>query len=234
MAEGHGGDPAQAFDDLRAEVSVLRRAIEAMPAGMRESRSPDYSEDLGIIGKGLDEIGAQLDAIMKSPAIRRTAEEHGHAIAQAGAGAVREAARRMDHAILEIEGHRGQLAAMTGQVSQIIAAVRTEREQTRWLCWIAALGVMLGLVLSLPIARNLPFGLNTRVAAFVMKGDRWNAGIELMQAHNSAAWTRMNDDAQLVSDNRQTVDACRAAAARTGSTQRCTVTVTSPPRSQDQ
>lgn len=233
MADGHGGDPAQAFEDLRAEVSVLRRAIEAMPGAMRESRSPDYSEDLGVLGKGLDDIGAQLDAIVKSPAIRRTAEEHGHAIAQAGAGAVRDAARRMDHAILEIEGHRGQLAAMTGQVSQMIAAARTEREQTRWLCWIAALGVVLGLVLSPFLASILPFKLNTRVAAVVMGANRWSAGIELMQAHNQGAWTRMNDDLQLVGDNRQAVDACRVAAAKTVKAQHCAVTVAPPPRLQD-
>ena len=68
MAEGHGGDPAQAFEDLRAEVSVLRRAIEALPAAMRENRPPDYSPDLAVLGKGLDELGEQLETIMKSPA----------------------------------------------------------------------------------------------------------------------------------------------------------------------
>jgi hypothetical protein len=57
MTVEHVGDPAQAFEDLRAEVSVLRRAIEALPAAFRESRPPDYSEDLAVIGKGLDEIG---------------------------------------------------------------------------------------------------------------------------------------------------------------------------------
>ena len=31
-ADHHGAaDPAQAFEDLRAEVSVLRRALEALP-----------------------------------------------------------------------------------------------------------------------------------------------------------------------------------------------------------
>src|ERR1700744_3486736 len=96
MAEGHGGDPAQAFEDLRAEVSVLRRAIEAVPAAVREHRSPDYSEDLGVLGKGLDEIGDQLAKLMKSPALVRTPEEQGQAIASAGAGIVREAAQRID------------------------------------------------------------------------------------------------------------------------------------------
>ena len=36
-------DATQAFDDLRAEVAVLRRAVEALGPALKENRSPDYS-----------------------------------------------------------------------------------------------------------------------------------------------------------------------------------------------
>jgi hypothetical protein len=57
-------DPAQAFEDLRAEVSVMRRAMEALPGAWEENQPPDYSyysPDLGRIAKGLAVVAGQLD-----------------------------------------------------------------------------------------------------------------------------------------------------------------------------
>src|SRR4051794_6149660 len=42
-------DATRAFDDLRAEVAVLRRAVEALGPALKENRSPDYSLILGQI-----------------------------------------------------------------------------------------------------------------------------------------------------------------------------------------
>ena len=36
-------DATRAFDDLRAEVAVLRRAVEALGPALKENRSPDYT-----------------------------------------------------------------------------------------------------------------------------------------------------------------------------------------------
>lgn len=222
MAEDHAGDPAQAFEDLRAEVSVLRRAIEALPAAIRENRPPDYSADLGVLGKGLDEIGEQLETILKSPALSRTPEQHGAAIAHAGANLIRETAQRLDRAAQEAERERTRLSGIIGQAW-------AQDRQFKLLCWIGGAAFAVGLVLSPLVASVLPFGLNARVAALVMRADRWAAGEELMRAGNPAGWTRLDGDTQLISDNRETIDACRAAAARSGKTQHCTVTLAPPP-----
>ena len=64
-------DPSQAFDDLRAEVSVLRRAVEAIPGALADNRAPDYSPDLAVIGQGLDALEASLEALTR-PAIGST------------------------------------------------------------------------------------------------------------------------------------------------------------------
>ena len=77
MTEDQASDPAKAFEDLRAEVSVLRKAVEALPGAIRDNRPPDYAKDLAVIGKGLDEIGGQLETIQKSPALRMTPEQQG-------------------------------------------------------------------------------------------------------------------------------------------------------------
>jgi hypothetical protein len=225
MARGDGGDPAQAFEDLRAEVSVLRRAIEALPAAARENRPPDYSEDLGVIGKGLDEIGEQLARIMKSPALIRTPEEHGQAIASAGAGMVREAAQRLDGATQRLNGAAQEAERERTRLSDLIGEARTKNRQFKVLCWTGGVAFAVGLVLSPFIAAGLPFGLNGRVAALVMWKDRWAAGAELMRTANPSGWNGLVAETQLVSENRQAVDACRAAAARTGRAQHCTVMV---------
>lgn len=221
MAEDHAGDPAQAFEDLRAEVSVLRRAIEALPATIRENRPPDYSADLGVLGKGLDEIGEQLEAIQKSPALMMSPEAQGQAIARAGNNLVREAAQRLDRAAQAIEDERGRLA---GIVDQAWAQDR----QFKLFCWTAGIAVAVGLVLSPLIAGLLPFGLNTRIAALVMRADRWTAGEELMRAGNPAGWAQLDADTRLVSDNREAVEACRASPAKTGKAQQCVVTLAPP------
>jgi hypothetical protein len=228
MAEGHGGDPAQAFEDLRAEVSVLRKAIEAVPAAVREHRSPDYSEDLGVLGKGLDEIGDQLSKIMKSPALARTPEEQGQAIASAGAGMVREAAQRLDGAAQRLNGAAQEAERERTHLSEIIGQIRTKRRQFKVLCWTAGAAVVAGLGLSLIIANVLPPPLNTQVAALVMHADRWRAGSNLMRAANPSDWSVVAAGTQLVIDNRQAVEACRATAARTGKAQHCTVMVPPP------
>jgi hypothetical protein len=228
MAEGHGGDPAQAFEDLRAEVSVLRRAIEAVPAAVREHRSPDYSEDLGVLGKGLDEIGEQLSKILKSVALIRTPEEQGQAIASAGAGLVREASQRIDQAAQRLDRATREAEGERSQLSSMIAQVRTQKRRFKVLCWTGGLALAAGLVLSPIISAVLPFGLNGRVAALVMWNDRWKAGRELMRAASPAGWSRVVADSQLANDNREEIDACLAAAARSGKTQRCTVTLRPP------
>lgn len=222
MAEDHAGDPAQAFEDLRSEVSVLRRAVEALPAAIRENRPADYSADLAVLGKGLDEIGEQLGTILKSPALNLTPEQQGQGIARAGMTVVREAVQRLDRATQEAERARDQVAGVVGQ------ALAQDR-QFKSMCWAGGIAFALGLFLSPMAASILPFGLNTRVAALVMRADRWTAGQDLMRAVDPSRWARLSGDTRLVADNGEAIDACRTTAAKTGKAQRCVLAVPPPP-----
>lgn len=221
MAEEQAGDPAQAFEDLRSEVSVLRRAVEALPAAIRENRPADYSADLAVLGKGLDEIGEQLGTIQMSPALMMSPQEQGQAIAKAGNNLVREAAEKLDLARHAMERERGQLANIVGQAW-------AQDRQFKTLCWTGAAALVVGLVLSPIVASVLPFGANARVAALVMRQDRWTAGGELMRSANPQAWDHFSADAAVMRDNRGAIDDCRAALVRTGKAQRCTVTLSPP------
>jgi hypothetical protein len=49
-----------------------------------------------------------------------------------------------------------------------------------------------------------------------------------MRRGNPQAWSRFSADAAAMSDNREAIDACRAALVRTGMSQRCVVTLTPP------
>lgn len=218
MAEHQAGDPAQAFEDLRAEVSVLRRAIEGLPAAIREHRPPDYSQDLAILGKGLDEIGQQLETVLASPALNLTPEQQGQGIARAGSALVREAAQRLDRATQEAERERARLSGMVGQ------AWARER-QVRLLGWTGGVAFAVGLLLSPILGSVAPFGLNTRVAALVMHEDRWRAGAELMRAADNAAWDRLITDAQLIDDNREAIEACLESSKKSAEAQHCTITL---------
>src|SRR3954454_16804747 len=65
-------DATRAFEGLRAEVMVLRRAVEALGPALKENRAPDYSLTLGQIAKTQAAIGAHLEAMEAHPALKLT------------------------------------------------------------------------------------------------------------------------------------------------------------------
>jgi hypothetical protein len=218
-AEHHGAaDPAQAFEDLRAEVSELRRAVEALPGAWEDSRPPDYTPSLGTIAQGMATVESRLAGIEKHPALRLTPEQHQQAVAQAGNMLMREAAQKLDRAAQDAERERHQLAGLIG-------TVRKQDAQRNWLLYAASGALTVGLLVSPFVAGVLPFGGDSAVAAVIMKADRWNAGIALMQAGSPDGWRGVADASNLVRVNQEALAACREAAEKAKKEQRCTITV---------
>ncbi len=218
-AEHHGAaDPAQAFEDLRAEVSELRRAVEALPGAWEDSRPPDYTPSLGTIAQGMATVESRLAGIEKHPALRLTPEQHQQAVVQAGNMLMREAAQKLDRAAQDAERERHQLASLIG-------TVRKQDEQRNWLLWAASGALVVGLLVSPFVAGALPFGGDSAVAAVIMNANRWNAGIALMQAGSPDGWRGLADASNLVRVNQEALAACREAAAKAKKEQRCTITV---------
>ncbi|HJR56593.1 MAG TPA: DUF6118 family protein [Rhizomicrobium sp.] len=214
-------DPAQAFEDLRAEVSVLRKAIEALPDALDRNRAPDYSADFGVIGQGMDAIGASLENLQKHPALKMTAQQHGAAIANAGSGLIREAVQKFDHAAQDAERERSRLASTIG-------TIQTKDQQRLRLLFVAALALALGFIAFPFVMRATPFGLNSATAAVIMNASRWDAGMALMRSGNPDGWAQLTADANLVSSNRDKITDCRTAATKAKKEQRCTITVPVP------
>ena len=74
------GGAAQAFAELRPEVTVMRRALEGLPAVIKGMASPDYSPSFGAVGKTLASVDARLAGIEGHPALKMTPAQHGGAM----------------------------------------------------------------------------------------------------------------------------------------------------------
>jgi len=144
-------DPAQAFDNLRAEVSMMRRAVEALLGVWKENQPSDYSPDLGHIAKSLAVVVARLDAIDKHPALAMTPEQHRRAIAQTGSGLMGEAAQKLSQVIQDVARERQRIADLIGPACQ-------RKEQRNWLLRAASGALVVGLLVSPFVASVLPFG----------------------------------------------------------------------------
>ena len=140
------------------------------------------------------------------------------AVAQAGNMLMREAVQKLDRAAQDAERERHQLAGLIG-------TVRKQDEQRNWLLWTGLGALVVGLLASPFVAGVLPFGGDSVVAALIMKADRWNAGIALMQAGSPDGWRGVAAASDLVRVNQEVLTACREAAAKTKKEQRCTITV---------
>ena len=215
------GDAARAFEDLRAEVSVLRRAIEALPEEWEANQPPDYTESLGEITQGLAEMVGRLALIEQHPALNATPAQHQAAIIAAGQDLMSRAAGRIDQAVDTFKREQQNLAGVIGMV-------RGRRMQREWLVITAAAALMVGLLLSPFAARLLPFGWDAGVAATILHADRWSAGQALMKSTNPTGWATLAAEINLAEANHDALSACRDAAARTKKEQRCTIVVPAP------
>jgi hypothetical protein len=219
--ESGSGGAEQAFEDLRAEVIVLRRAVEALPDAWAANRPANYTATLGQIAKGLETLAGQVHLIEQHPAMRMTPAQHQQALDRAGAGVMDSAARKLDAATADAMNARHELAGLIG-------SMRAQRKQIEWLAITAAAALIFGLLISPFAARLLPFGWDAAVAATILHTDRWNAGIALMESANPEGWKTLASEINLLEPNHAALTACREAAAKAKKSQSCTIVVRAP------
>jgi hypothetical protein len=220
-------DATRAFEDLRAEVMVLRRAVEALGPALKENRAPDYSLTLGQIAKAQATVCEHLAAMEDHPALRLTPAAFGEQVERAVAEASRKTLRDAEGAARAISGASQDVQAMLGYA-------RTREAQNWRLLQAAAIGVVAGLtlfpLLGFPIARILPFGsLPDRLAAAALGEDGWSAGSGLMQRASPAEWRAINESLLRSEAAGDELKTCYEAAKKTGKEQRCNVVMKAPP-----
>lgn len=213
---------ARAFGELRAEVTVLCRAVEALPPMIEDVRAPDYGPTLGAIVQGLASLEEGLAAVEAHPAVKLTPEQHGRAIERAGVNIMREASRALREETDAVGRERRQLAAIVGQAA-------AQERQHRQRIWFGTGGLAIGLVLFPLLAAVAPGG--SYLAALAMgTTDRWQAGSALIQAANPAGSAALASASRLVNANTEALQACAEAARKAGQAQKCTVTIAVPGR----
>ncbi len=127
--------PAEAFEALRREVALLRRALEGLAA--EQKAQPDYSGVLAGIGARIKEQNAALGAVAEAPALQLTPEALGQRIGRASERVRAEDARLLGHA-------QNGMTAAARQIEAALTSARTEQEQKRARMWATAIGIVTG------------------------------------------------------------------------------------------
>ena len=131
---------AEAFDELRTQVSLLHAAIEGLTAA--KEKMPDYSPTLRKIEARLDNIDQHVESIRDKPAMRLTplalaAESH-------------EASRAYGAEDRKSVGEaRAELSRSLGRVEGMIKQRRSTDEQDWWVTWAGTGGLLCGAFLTL-------------------------------------------------------------------------------------
>ena len=135
---------ARAFEDLRGEVSLLRRAIEGLAAERRDQ--PDYGPTLEAMANSNQEIRDWARKVSERPAVRLTPLQIGEQIEQSV-----EKIRRQDRHQLEVT--HGRLTKALKEVEMLSARAQLASEQRRREKIVGGLSFLGGLVLSLLLAQ---------------------------------------------------------------------------------
>ncbi len=132
--------PAEAFEALRREVALLRRALEGLAA--EQKAQPDYSGVLAGIGARIKEQNAALSAMAKTPALQLTPEAMAQQIMRASEQVRAEDARLLGHA-------QNGMTSVARQIEASLATARTAQKQQKLVRWSAAAGALVGAILML-------------------------------------------------------------------------------------
>jgi len=131
--------PAEAFEALRREVALLRRALEGLAA--EQKAQPDYSGILAGIGARIKEQNAALGAMADAPALQMTPEVMAQRILRASEQVRAEDARLLGHA-------QNGITSAARQIEAALATARTAQQQQRARTWAAAAGAVVAASLS--------------------------------------------------------------------------------------
>ena len=222
---GPGDDPAEAFERLRGEVSLLRHAIGALTTARENVEIPDYEPTLARTEKVMAALVQQIESMRKSPAFTLTPEQMSREIVSSALHA-----RREDQWLIT-EARTG-LDQAVRDIGNRVASARRGDEQNRWLYIVGGGGLMLGLLLYAalagPIARTMPASWQwpERMAARTLDASSlWYAGQQLMQRAAPQSWAMIVAAHPLADGNRRALEACREAAAKAKKAVRCAIEV---------
>jgi hypothetical protein len=179
---------AHAFGELRAEISLLRRAIERLTD--ERTSLPDYAPSLEAIAKRLEDVCVWARRVSEKPAMRLTPESLSREITTAATSS-----RTQDHQ--QLERAASAMEAAGNRIDAMIARSRTVADQNRELAKnrvaFAVAGMLLFAILPGAMARSLPvsWAVPERIAARMLGTDMWNAGQNMMAKADLERWSKI-------------------------------------------
>ena len=216
-------EAAQAFEELSAEVTMMRRAVERLTAERMEVPEPlDYSETLGVIANNITATAQRVDMLVKSPMLAMTPEQLAGRIT-AAAGTARQEDRQT------IATARTGREDVTRQLHGDVGSARRGDEQNRWLMWTAIGGVVIGMILwavfAGVVARAVPASWQwpEKMAARSLDLPMWEGGQRLMRTSAPEAFANIAAGDRIITANRKALEACQKQAG--GKPVRCTIRI---------
>lgn len=133
-------DAAAAFEQLRREVSLLRRGVEALTA--ERQAQPDYSATLLDLDRRLEDVRKWARTISERPALQLTPAAIADQIEDAASDAREAEAKQAAVAAAALRSAIDQLASLQGRT-------RTSEEQRQWILLTGACSLLGGLAAGL-------------------------------------------------------------------------------------
>lgn len=237
VGEDEAGDPAAAFEalratvedlsaDLRREMITIRKGVEAAFDQFEKVGAPiDCRADLGNMLEQFAEMTERIHGVEKSPLLRHGPDHYAREFSRTGDAMVRAAAEQFQH---ESRVFRSAAQDLINQTE----SARDRHQQQRWLVGVGVAGILLGALLLLFGPRVFSHTVAPRVASLVMGDTAWQAGMSMMMFASPESWSRVASADKLIEANKDAVADCRAAAVKTGKEQKCTVIVPAPEKTQ--
>jgi hypothetical protein len=195
---------AQAFGELRAEISLLRRAVERLTD--ERTATPDYTLTLEDLSKRLTNIGIWTKRISETPALTQTPDSLAKDISVAATGS-----RAHDRDLLNSAANT--FGDGVRRIDAMIARNRTVIEQEKELkhnrVAFAVAGMVFFAIVPGAIARSLPvsWAVPERIAARMLGLTMWRAAEDMMDKADPDAWNaiakREQERAATLSANKQ-------------------------------
>jgi len=147
-------DPATfAFEALREEVALVRRAVAGLSAERASIEIPDYSETLGQIMRASSATRQSVKALAETPAQLLSARDWSRELATAA-----QEARRSDQQAFAEARHGFE--RMAAEMAAHLRSARSAERQREWLISTTAGGIVAGVLLLAiivgPLVRAMP------------------------------------------------------------------------------
>lgn len=220
-------DPATlAFEALREEVALVRRAVTGLAAERASIEIPDYSETLGQILRASSATRQSMRALAEMPALRLSPKDWSHEIAMAA----QEARRSDQQAFAEV---RYAFERMAAEMAAHLRSARSAERQRQWLISTTAGGIVAGMLLLAiiggPVVRAMPESWHwpERMAASILGADEETAGVRLIKTAAPDRWHDIVAGYQIISDNRAAIAQCERSEAKTTRKIRCAIEIRS-------